>query len=138
MFAVIGLGAGVIGTSASNGLLILRKKLDPNFETQNKEPNILMNAGAWAVHMGVSSNVRYQLLNGMDMVHTHEPAPCFLNRPLFLLPVIAVTFKNLASCTLEVFGLVGAIGPILVLDMAWLKEKMGTVMRNGKEINLLS
>ena len=33
-----------------------------------QSPAILPNAGVWATHMGVSSNLRYQLLNGLDMV----------------------------------------------------------------------
>lgn len=35
---------------------------------QNESPAILANSAVWATHMGVSSNVRYQLLNGLDMV----------------------------------------------------------------------
>ena len=68
VFAIVGFAAGIVGTSLSNGLLAVRQRLDPTFESQNKPPNILLNAGTWATHMGVSSNVRYQLLNGMDMV----------------------------------------------------------------------
>ena len=68
IFGVIGLGAGIVGTSMSNGLLALRKKLDSNFEAQNKPPNVALNASTWALHMGLSSNLRYQALNGFDMV----------------------------------------------------------------------
>jgi len=35
---------------------------------QNVPPNVLANAGAWAAHMGISSNTRYQIINGLDMV----------------------------------------------------------------------
>lgn len=37
-------------------------------QVQNDSPGIVANAGVWGTHMGVSSNVRYQLLNGLDMV----------------------------------------------------------------------
>ena len=70
VFGVVGFAAGIVGTSLSNGLLAVRKRLDPDFESQNKAPNILLNAGTWAAHMGVSSNVRYQMLNRLDMVST--------------------------------------------------------------------
>ena len=70
IFGIIGLGAGVIGTTMSNGLLKLRKKLDPKFEPQNKPPDVALNAATWALHMGLSSNLRYQALNGLDMVCT--------------------------------------------------------------------
>ena len=33
VFAVIGMGAGIIGTALSNGLIALRKKLDPEWST---------------------------------------------------------------------------------------------------------
>jgi hypothetical protein len=68
VFGLVGFCAGVIGTSLSNGLIALRKRLDPKFEVQNESPAVLSNSGVWATHMGVSSNVRYQALNGLDMV----------------------------------------------------------------------
>lgn len=68
VFAFIGMCAGLVGTATSNGLLTLRKKMDPTFKPQNTPPNVLANASCWALHMGVSSNLRYQLLNGMDML----------------------------------------------------------------------
>lgn len=73
VFAFVGFAAGIIGTSLSNGLLAVRQRLDPKFESQNKPPNILLNAGTWAAHMGVSSNIRYQMLNGLDMVRIAIP-----------------------------------------------------------------
>ncbi|KAG2501593.1 hypothetical protein HYH03_000098 [Edaphochlamys debaryana] len=66
VFAVIGFFAGVVGTSLSNGLLAMRKKMDPNFKLQNEPPNVVFNAFTWAVHMGISSNLRYQTLGGVD------------------------------------------------------------------------
>ena len=68
VFAIVGFAAGIIGTATSNLLLAVRKGLDSSFESQNKAPNVLLNAGVWATHMGVSSNIRYQMLNGLDMV----------------------------------------------------------------------
>ena len=62
------MGAGITGTTLSNGLLTLRKRMDPEFESPNKPPNVLKNAGTWATHMGISSNLRYQAINGFDMV----------------------------------------------------------------------
>lgn len=68
VFASIGISAGLIGTAISNGLITVRKKMDPTFVQQNESPNVLANASCWALHMGISSNLRYQLLNGMDMM----------------------------------------------------------------------
>jgi hypothetical protein len=68
IFSMIGLMAGTVGTSVSNGLLALRKQLDPTFVTQNEPPTVLGNASCWALHMGISSNLRYQVLGGVDGV----------------------------------------------------------------------
>ncbi|PKA65626.1 hypothetical protein AXF42_Ash020556 [Apostasia shenzhenica] len=67
-FAAVGFAAGLAGTAISNGLIALRKKMDPEFETPNKPPPTVLNAITWALHMGLSSNVRYQTLNGVEFV----------------------------------------------------------------------
>lgn len=68
VFAAVGFAAGLVGTVLSNGLLSVRKKMDPDFETPNKAPPTILNALTWALHMGISSNFRYQTLNGIEFV----------------------------------------------------------------------
>ncbi|OMO88473.1 hypothetical protein CCACVL1_08364 [Corchorus capsularis] len=68
VFAAVGFAAGLVGTAISNGLIKMRKKMDPTFETPNKAPPTLLNAVTWAIHMGVSSNLRYQTLNGVEFL----------------------------------------------------------------------
>lgn len=75
LFAFVGMCAGLTGTVLSNALLLTRQKLDPNFKSQNEAPNVPLNAATWAAHMGISSNVRYQVLNGIDMVSYLCPTP---------------------------------------------------------------
>lgn len=44
---------------------------------QNEAPSILGNASCWALHMGLSANLRYQVLNGLDMVRSARgEGPC--------------------------------------------------------------
>ncbi|XP_078182056.1 protein RETICULATA-RELATED 3, chloroplastic-like [Carex rostrata] len=74
-FAAVGFVAGVAGTALSNGLIALRKKMDPAFETPNKAPPTLLNASTWALHMGLSSNFRYQTLNGIEYVLANALPP---------------------------------------------------------------
>ncbi|KAL6614298.1 hypothetical protein ACP70R_036568 [Stipagrostis hirtigluma subsp. patula] len=77
-FAVVGFAAGLAGTAISNGLIAMRKRMDPAFETPNKPPPTLLNAATWALHMGVSSNLRYQTLNGIEyLLGKVAPAPVF-------------------------------------------------------------
>ncbi|KAL4308337.1 hypothetical protein GQ457_01G036020 [Hibiscus cannabinus] len=66
VFAAVGFAAGLVGTAISNGLIKMKKKMDPSFETPNKPPPTLLNALTWAAQMGVSSNLRYQTLNGVE------------------------------------------------------------------------
>ncbi|KAJ4971240.1 hypothetical protein NE237_004339 [Protea cynaroides] len=68
VFAAVGFAAGLVGTAISTGLIKMRKKMDPTFETPNKPPPTLLNALTWALHMGFSSNFRYQTLNGIEFV----------------------------------------------------------------------
>lgn len=68
LFSFVGFGAGLVGTGLSNGLLMMRRKFDPNFHLQNEVPNVLYNSLTWGCHMGVSSNLRYQALYGLDLV----------------------------------------------------------------------
>ncbi|KAJ7950145.1 Protein RETICULATA-RELATED 3, chloroplastic [Quillaja saponaria] len=68
VFAAVGFAAGLVGTAMSNGLIKIRKKMDPTFETPNKPPPTVLNAVTWAIHMGVSSNLRYQTLNGVEFL----------------------------------------------------------------------
>ncbi|CAN0880037.1 Protein RETICULATA-RELATED 3, chloroplastic, partial [Linum grandiflorum] len=75
IFASVGFFAGLAGTALSNGLIKMRKKMDPSFETPNKAPPTLLNAVTWALHMGLSSNLRYQTLNGAEFVLANALPP---------------------------------------------------------------
>lgn len=68
LFSVTGFGAGLLGTALSNALISIREKMDPNFVSPNKAPPPLLNASTWALHMGFSSNLRYQTLNGIEFL----------------------------------------------------------------------
>lgn len=76
IFAVVGMAAGLVGTAVSNGLIAVRKALDPDFVPQNELPNVPLNAACWATHMGLSSNLRYQLLNGFEMARLSFVSLC--------------------------------------------------------------
>lgn len=78
VFAGVGFAAGLTGTAISNGLISLRKRMDPTFETPNKPPPTVLNSLTWAAHMGVSSNLRYQSLNGIEFLMAKVmPPPAF-------------------------------------------------------------
>ncbi|MCO5546595.1 hypothetical protein L7F22_000024 [Adiantum nelumboides] len=66
LFATVGFGAGLVGTALSTMILNVRRQVDPSFSLQNPPPPTLLNACTWALQLGVSSNSRYQLLNGLE------------------------------------------------------------------------
>mmetsp|Transcript_27654 Transcript_27654/g.74841 ORF Transcript_27654/g.74841 Transcript_27654/m.74841 type:complete len:348 (+) Transcript_27654:42-1085(+) len=78
VFSAIGFSAGITGTAVSNFLIFMRKQFDPNFKAQNEQPNVIANAATWGLHMGISANLRYQLLGGLDSILVKVmPLPLF-------------------------------------------------------------
>lgn len=104
LFAAVGLAAGLAGTALSNGLIKMRKKMDPNFESPNKPPPMFLNAITWAIHMGVSSNLRYQTLNGIEFLLAKGLPPVFFKTSVVGLRLVnnvlgGMTFVMLARAT---------------------------------------
>eukprot|EP00210_Caulerpa_lentillifera_P002206 g2120.t1 len=89
LFGLVGICSGLVGTAMSNGLIFLRKRVDPDFEPQNKAPNVAMNALAWGAHMSVSSNTRYQMLYGLDLIFLPR-----MSNSLFLVYSAAIRTLN--------------------------------------------
>ncbi|KAK9828962.1 hypothetical protein WJX72_003058 [[Myrmecia] bisecta] len=115
VFALVGFSAGIVGTLMSNTLLAIRKQLDPKFESQNKPPNVLLNAGTWATHMGLSSNLRYQLINGLDMVV--QPA------------VPAGVFKLLTSLLRTGNNLLGGVSFVTLAKLFGVQSSAGDAIK---------
>ncbi|KAI8471097.1 MAG: hypothetical protein J3K34DRAFT_418522 [Monoraphidium minutum] len=61
----VGLGASFVGVAATNGLILLRTLLDPDFSPLNQPQNVLVTSLAYGVYMATSSNIRYQILAGL-------------------------------------------------------------------------
>lgn len=104
LFAAVGFAAGLVGTAISNGLIKIRKKMDPNFETPNKPPPTLLNAATWATHMGISSNLRYQTLNGIEFLLDKALPPVVFKSSVVVLRCLnnvlgGMTFVMLARLT---------------------------------------
>ncbi|KAL2330496.1 hypothetical protein Fmac_018077 [Flemingia macrophylla] len=104
IFSVVGFGAGLVGTTLSNGLIMMRKKMDPTFETPNKPPPTILNALTWAGHMGISSNLRYQTLNGVEFMLERMVNPLVFKSSVLVLRCVnnvlgGMTFVMLARLT---------------------------------------
>ncbi|CAK7343484.1 unnamed protein product [Dovyalis caffra] len=104
IFAAVGFAAGLVGTALSNGLIKMRKKMDPTFETPNKAPPTVLNALTWAAHMGFSSNLRYQTLNGAEFLLEKGLSPLAFKTSVVVLRCLnnvlgGVSFVALARMT---------------------------------------
>ncbi|GAQ82959.1 hypothetical protein KFL_001300220 [Klebsormidium nitens] len=102
-FAAIGFAAGLVGTGMTNLLLKLRKKMDPDYDG-NSPPPLVLNAATWALHMGLSSNLRYQALNGLEFLLAPKMNPSIFKTGVFLLRTLnnvggGASFSILAKMT---------------------------------------
>ena len=84
-FASVGFVSGLAGTALSTLLLKVRKTLQPEFVTQNQPPPTILNAATWALHLGVSSNLRYQCLNGLDQILARNLSPTLFRVLVFFI-----------------------------------------------------
>ncbi|OIV98529.1 hypothetical protein TanjilG_12115 [Lupinus angustifolius] len=88
ILAVAGLAAGLVGTLLSNGLTKMRVKLEENVGPTKKSPPIVLNALTWAAHMGISTNLRYQSLNGIEFVLERGLSPSVFKSCVLVLRVL--------------------------------------------------
>lgn len=66
-YAAIGFAGGVIGTAITYALLETRKKLDKDYKPLRPMPPVIPNSLGWAAFMAVSSNTRFQVVEGLEM-----------------------------------------------------------------------
>lgn len=66
LFGVCGFFAAIAGSTASQGLIAIRRAAAPDATVDTKMPNLLNTAVAWAGFMAVSANPRYQAVAGVE------------------------------------------------------------------------
>ncbi|KAG6543991.1 hypothetical protein Mapa_014615 [Marchantia paleacea] len=69
-YGVAGFSCGLIGQGVASSVMLLKRKLKTSNEHSEelKVPNVLTSAAVWALFMSVSSNTRYQIINGLERV----------------------------------------------------------------------
>ncbi len=73
LFGLCGFMGSVGGTSLAYLLFLLRRITNPSSAKDGNElPNVLANSLGWASFMFVSTNPRYQLVNGFEQVGTQQ------------------------------------------------------------------
>ncbi|KAH7428497.1 hypothetical protein KP509_09G004500 [Ceratopteris richardii] len=95
-YGAVGFGCGVIGQGIANMIMLLKRKLKKS-DTDVPVPPLFKSALLWGVFLGVSSNTRYQIVNGLERVV--EGAS--LSKRL---PVIAMAFTICIRFANNIYG----------------------------------
>lgn len=66
-YALIGFVAGLVGTAITYGIIEARKQLDKTYKPERPLPAVIPNSAAWGAFMAVSSNTRFQVVEGMEL-----------------------------------------------------------------------
>ncbi|XP_023527108.1 protein RETICULATA, chloroplastic-like [Cucurbita pepo subsp. pepo] len=67
MYGAIGFGCGIIGQGLANLIMISKRSIKKS-EDEVPVPPLLKSAALWGVFLAVSSNTRYQIINGLERV----------------------------------------------------------------------
>lgn len=62
---VVGCGASLLGVGVTNGIGLLRARLDPTYVPLNAPQNVLVMSLAYGAYMATSANLRYQVVAGI-------------------------------------------------------------------------
>ena len=69
----VGTAASFIGTGMTNGIISLRKAMDPNYAQQGEDMDLVKQSLSYGLYMSVSSNLRYQVIAGVVEQRMIEP-----------------------------------------------------------------
>jgi len=90
-YFLIGFASGVVGTAITYGLLHLRKAMDAHYTPVRPMPPVLPNSIGWGAFMALSSNPRFQLVEGLERLsHMLFANHAVLNRSL----IVSLRFLN--------------------------------------------
>lgn len=65
-YAAMGFAGGLVGTAITYGLIEARKRLEKGYSPERPLPDVISNSAAWGVFMAVSSNTRFQIVEGIE------------------------------------------------------------------------
>lgn len=84
-YGAVGFTCGIIGQGIANSIMHLKRKLKKSEEKDIPVPPLVKSAALWGVFLAVSSNTRYQVVNGLERLVERSPAAKSL-------PVVAMAF----------------------------------------------
>ena len=65
-YFAIGVACGLVGTALTYGMLEARRLFDPAYQPLRPQPPVLPNSIGWGAFMALSSNPRFQLVEGLE------------------------------------------------------------------------
>lgn len=72
-YGVVGFVCGIIGQGIANSIMILKRKLKKTEEQEIPVPPLVQSAALWGVFLAISSNTRYQIINGLERLVEGSP-----------------------------------------------------------------
>lgn len=72
-YGVVGFVCGIIGQGIANSVMILKRKLKKTEEEDIPVPPLVQSAALWGVFLAISSNTRYQIVNGLERLVESSP-----------------------------------------------------------------
>lgn len=70
-YMAMGFGCGIVGTVLVFGMLEARKVFQPEYEPLRRMPEVIPNSLGWGLFMASSSNLRFQLVEGIELGLAH-------------------------------------------------------------------
>ncbi|XP_041995320.1 protein RETICULATA-RELATED 1, chloroplastic-like isoform X2 [Salvia splendens] len=65
LYGAVGFGCGIIGQGIANTIMTAKRSIKKS-EEDIPVPPLIKSAALWGVFLGISSNVRYQIINGLE------------------------------------------------------------------------
>lgn len=94
-YGVAGFSCGVVGQGIASSIMTLKRKYRPAGEHEEEVavPPIFESAALWGVFMAISSNTRYQIINGLERVVESSPISRRVP-PVALAFTVGIRFAN--------------------------------------------
>ncbi|KAK8683385.1 hypothetical protein V6N13_039446 [Hibiscus sabdariffa] len=92
LYGSVGFGCGLVGQGIANLIMTVKRNIRKSDE-DIPVPPLLKSAALWGVFIGVSSNTRYQIINGLERLVEASPAAKQVP-PLAMAFTVGVRFAN--------------------------------------------
>ncbi|XP_047336465.1 protein RETICULATA, chloroplastic-like [Impatiens glandulifera] len=92
MYGVVGFACGIIGQGIANMIMTAKRSLKKS-EEDVPVPPLIKSAALWGVFLAVSSNTRYQIINGLERIVESSPMARKIP-PVAMAFTVGVRFAN--------------------------------------------